>query len=142
MWRVVDGTARRMNGTVLGRDEFRNAARLRYGLCPIGLPKCCDGCGARFTVEHALVVDELQPLRELADPAAPAPTGFLQPELGAVAAPPTPEPVQRILPAPPGLVGVPMEDIRSLRDAIVELTTVMRDLRMIIQDQHADSSSA
>ena len=49
----------------------------------------------------------------------------------------TPEPAQRILP-PPGLEG-PMEDrtiraIVSLRDAIVDLTTVVRELKEIIQD--------
>jgi len=55
---------------------------------------------------------------------------------------PTPRPVQCILPAPPGLVDVPMEDIRSLRDAIVDLTTVVRDLGAMILGQHAASSSA
>ena len=44
----------RLNGTVLTCEEFRDALRIRYGLRPEGLPQKCDGCGAAFTVEHAL----------------------------------------------------------------------------------------
>ena len=28
--------------------------RRRYGLALLDLPKCCDGCGAKFTIKHAL----------------------------------------------------------------------------------------
>ena len=44
----------RRDGTELERDEFRDAVLLRMGLVPKNLPKTCDGCGATFTVEHAL----------------------------------------------------------------------------------------
>ena len=43
-----------LNGTDLEADEFRDALRLRYGLAPTNLPQQCEGCGAKFTVEHAL----------------------------------------------------------------------------------------
>ena len=44
----------RLNGTVLTGEEFRDALRLRYGMRPEGMPQKCDGCGAAFSVEHAL----------------------------------------------------------------------------------------
>jgi len=44
----------RRDGTELERDEFRDAILLRMGLVPKNLPRMCDGCGATFTVEHAL----------------------------------------------------------------------------------------
>jgi len=28
--------------------------RRRYGLGIVNLPRCCDGCGAKFTIKHAL----------------------------------------------------------------------------------------
>jgi hypothetical protein len=43
-----------LNGTELSADEFRDSLRLRLGLSPIALPKRCEGCGDRFTVEHAM----------------------------------------------------------------------------------------
>ena len=43
-----------VSGTEPGRDEFRDAIRLRYGKTPANLPEKCDGCGAKFTLEHAL----------------------------------------------------------------------------------------
>ena len=45
---------RHINGTVLGADEWRDNVRLRYNLLPLNLPERCDGCGAKFTVQHAL----------------------------------------------------------------------------------------
>ena len=44
----------KLNGTCLSAEEWRDNARLRYGLKPIGLCTHCDGCGAGFTVEHGL----------------------------------------------------------------------------------------
>ena len=43
-----------VNGTDLSALEFRDALSLRYGLKPATLPSTCDGCGARFSVQHAL----------------------------------------------------------------------------------------
>ena len=43
----------RVNGTELGRDEFRDALRRRYGYELTNLPDTCDGCGAKFSLEHA-----------------------------------------------------------------------------------------
>jgi hypothetical protein len=43
-----------LNGSDLSADQFRDSARLRLGLTPLKLPARCDGCGAIFTVEHAL----------------------------------------------------------------------------------------
>ena len=43
-----------LNGTELCRDEFRDNLRLRYNLQPKHLCERCDGCGAKFTVGHAL----------------------------------------------------------------------------------------
>jgi hypothetical protein len=44
----------KLNGTVLSAEEFRDSLRLRFGLTPSSLPSQCDGCGQRFTVEHAM----------------------------------------------------------------------------------------
>ena len=38
-------------------------------------------------------------------------------------------------PAPPGLGGVPAEDIRSLREAVVDLTGAVQDVKATIEDQ-------
>jgi hypothetical protein len=38
----------------LSRDEFRDNLRMRFGLTPKNLPQRCDGCGAKFSVEHAM----------------------------------------------------------------------------------------
>jgi hypothetical protein len=43
-----------LNGTELSALEFRDALRIRFGLNPQNLPEQCDGCGARFTVDHAM----------------------------------------------------------------------------------------
>jgi hypothetical protein len=43
-----------MNGTELSAEEFRDNLRLRFALCPLDLPSHCDGCGQRFSVNHAL----------------------------------------------------------------------------------------
>ena len=44
----------RLNGTELSREEFRDNIRLRYGLMPQDIPATCDGCGKKFSIEHAL----------------------------------------------------------------------------------------
>jgi len=43
-----------VNGLSLSKGEFRDGLRLRYGLKIDDLPKVCDGCNAKFTVNHAL----------------------------------------------------------------------------------------
>ena len=43
-----------VNGTELGAQEWRDALFLRYVLDPPDLPKYCDGCQARFLINHAL----------------------------------------------------------------------------------------
>ena len=42
------------NGNVLSKEEFRDSLRLRFGLAIDDLPSKCDGCGANFTITHAL----------------------------------------------------------------------------------------
>ena len=44
----------RSNGTELSCWEFRNNICLRYGLMPQDIPVTCDGCGKKFSIEHAL----------------------------------------------------------------------------------------
>jgi hypothetical protein len=44
----------RLNGSDLSAEEFRDGLRLRYGLLPTAMPPHCDGCGERFTTEHAM----------------------------------------------------------------------------------------
>ena len=44
----------RLNGTCLSAEEWRDNARIRYGIKPAGLCTHCDGCGAGFTIEHGL----------------------------------------------------------------------------------------
>ena len=44
----------RLNGTELAADEFRDSLRIRFGLLPLSLPKQCDGCHEKFSVEHAM----------------------------------------------------------------------------------------
>jgi hypothetical protein len=43
-----------LNGSDLSAEEFRDGVRLRFGLPPTSLPPRCDGCGERFTTEHAM----------------------------------------------------------------------------------------
>jgi hypothetical protein len=43
-----------VNGTELSAQEFRDALAMRYGDAPPDLPIDCDGCGAPFTLQHAL----------------------------------------------------------------------------------------
>ena len=43
-----------LNNTLLSAEEWRDNARLRYGLRPIGLCDRCDGCGAGFSIDHAI----------------------------------------------------------------------------------------
>ena len=42
------------HGNILAPDEFRDGLFFRYGLNPKYLPKTCDGCGAAFSVTHAM----------------------------------------------------------------------------------------
>jgi hypothetical protein len=44
----------KLNGTILSAEEFRDSLGLRFGLTPASLPSRCDGCGQRFTLEHAM----------------------------------------------------------------------------------------
>ena len=44
----------RLNGTELSREEFQDNLRLRYGLMPQDIPLTYDGCGEKFSIEHAL----------------------------------------------------------------------------------------
>ena len=43
-----------LNGTELSQEELRDNICLRYGLMPQDIPATCDGCGKRFSIEHAL----------------------------------------------------------------------------------------
>jgi hypothetical protein len=43
-----------VNGPKLSAQEFRDAISIRYGITPSNLPTQCDGCDARFTLQHAL----------------------------------------------------------------------------------------
>ncbi len=43
-----------VNGTELSAQEFRDAVSMRYGITPSDLPAFCDGCDARFSLQHAL----------------------------------------------------------------------------------------
>ena len=43
-----------LNGSDLSAEEFRDGLRLRFGMTPTSLPPRCDGCGERFTTEHAM----------------------------------------------------------------------------------------
>ena len=43
-----------VNGLSLSKEKWRDAMRRRYGLELLDLPKYCDGCGAKFTIKHAL----------------------------------------------------------------------------------------
>lgn len=41
------------NGTFLTKGEFHDAIRLRYGLTPNNLNAICNGCGEKFSIDHA-----------------------------------------------------------------------------------------
>ena len=43
-----------VNGTHLGNQEFKDALRMRFAKDPKGLQDKCDGCGAKFDLEHSL----------------------------------------------------------------------------------------
>ena len=43
-----------LNGMELSWEEFRNNLRLRYELMPQDIPTTCNGCGKKFSIEHAL----------------------------------------------------------------------------------------
>ena len=44
----------RLNSTELSREKFQDNLRLRYGLMPQDIPATCDGCGKKFSIEHAI----------------------------------------------------------------------------------------
>ena len=44
----------RLNGSDLSGEEFRYGLHLRFELLPTAMPPRCDGCGERFTTEHAM----------------------------------------------------------------------------------------
>ena len=43
-----------LNRTELSWEEFWDNLRLRYGLMPQDIPATCEGCGKKFSIEHAL----------------------------------------------------------------------------------------
>ena len=43
-----------LNGTELSREEFQDNLFLKYGLMPQDNPATCNGCGKKFSIEHAL----------------------------------------------------------------------------------------
>lgn len=43
-----------VNRLSLSPEEFRDGISLRYSWVFDALPKCCDGCRAKFNVEHVL----------------------------------------------------------------------------------------
>jgi hypothetical protein len=51
-WLAV--TPSTFNDTELSAQEFRDALFLSYGRSPGDLPSHCDGCGQKFTIQHAL----------------------------------------------------------------------------------------
>eukprot|EP00957_Ditylum_brightwellii_P054895 4160920-Ditylum_brightwellii.AAC.1 len=42
------------NNLVLGKGKFCNMVLLQYNIIPKDLPKVCNGCGKRHTLQHAL----------------------------------------------------------------------------------------
>ena len=50
----ISAVPHRLNGTELSWEELWDNLRLRYGLMTQGIPKTCNGCGKRFSIEHAL----------------------------------------------------------------------------------------
>ena len=44
----------RLNGTELSQEEFCYNIFLRYGLMPRDIPATCNGCGKKFSIDHAL----------------------------------------------------------------------------------------
>ena len=45
----------RLNGMDLSREEFHDNICLKYGLITKDIPATCDGCGKKFSIEHALL---------------------------------------------------------------------------------------
>ena len=43
-----------LNGMDLSWEEYRDNLCLRYGLMPKYIPATCNGCGKKFSIEHAL----------------------------------------------------------------------------------------
>ena len=53
-WAWLSSIPHHLNGTELSREEFWDNLCLRYGLMPQDTPLICDGCGKKFSIEHAL----------------------------------------------------------------------------------------
>ena len=51
---LLSALPHRLNGMELSREEFQDNLRLRYGLMPQEITATCDGCGKKFSIEHAL----------------------------------------------------------------------------------------
>ena len=45
----------RPNGMDLSWEEFQDDLCLRYGLIYQEIPMTCDGCGRKFSIDHALL---------------------------------------------------------------------------------------
>ena len=45
----------RLHGTEMSQEEFRNNLHLRNGLMFLKIPTDCDGCGKKFTTNHAML---------------------------------------------------------------------------------------
>ena len=43
-----------VNRLSLSKDEWRDGMQRRYKLGLVDLPHCCNGCGAKLSIEHAL----------------------------------------------------------------------------------------
>ena len=50
----LSSVSHRLNGTELSQKKFRDNLCLRYGLMPQDIPATCNGCGKKFSIEHAL----------------------------------------------------------------------------------------
>ena len=50
----ISDVSHRLNVTELSQEDFRDNLCLIYGLMPQDIPVNCNGCGKRFSIEHAL----------------------------------------------------------------------------------------
>ena len=53
-WAWLSAIPHCLNGTELSQEEFRYNLLLRYVLMHQDIPGTCDGCGKKFSIEHAL----------------------------------------------------------------------------------------
>ena len=54
MWEWLSVLLYTINGIELGVQEWRDSLFLRYGIDPLELLYHCNGCGAAFSIYHAL----------------------------------------------------------------------------------------